>query len=214
MKQLKDIVYENGVMPVLFAEEGCASRVINAIEQTEVPVVEILQRGDLAKSVLKEACKIKKNAYVGAGTVCSLEQCKEVVDLGADFVVSPGYNQEMVKWCVKNNIPVVPGVSNTSEVMAAVNTGVTMLKAFPFNELGGAEYFSAIAGPFPDVSFVVTGCLDDRHLSLVSNTRIAAVGGVWMFQAEDDHTVVSEETIIRRLSKSIELGRHYRKGLK
>ena len=214
MKALKDIVYENGVMPVLFAEEGCTEKVINAIEQTDVPVVEILQRGDIAKTVLKEACKIKKNAYVGAGTVCSLEQCKEMAELGADFIVSPGYNQEMVEWCVKNNITVIPGVSNTSEVMAAVNTGVTMLKAFPFNELGGAKYFSAIAGPFADVNFVVTGCLDDRDLSLVSNPRIAAVGGVWMFQAEDDHRVVSEETIVHRLNKSIELGRHYRKGLK
>ena len=60
MKALKDIVYEAGVMPVLFAETGCTPRVIGAIEQTEVPVVEILQRGELAKSVLKEACKIKK----------------------------------------------------------------------------------------------------------------------------------------------------------
>ena len=98
--------------------------------------------------------------------------------------------------------------------MQIVNTEVTMLKAFPFNELGGAKYFSAIAGPFADVNFVVTGCLDDRDLSLVSNPRIAAVGGVWMFQAEDDHRVVSEETIVSRLNKSIELGRHYRKGLK
>ena len=80
MKALKDIVYENGVMPVLFAEEGCTEKVINAIEQTDVPVVEILQRGDIAKTVLKEACKIKKNAYVGAGTVCSLEQCKEMAE--------------------------------------------------------------------------------------------------------------------------------------
>ena len=89
--------------------------------------------------------------------------------------------------------------------------GISVAK---LNELGGAKYFCAIAGPFADVNFVVTGCLDDRDLSLVSNPRIAAVGGVWMFQKEDDHTIFAEEKIVNRLKKSIELGRYYRNEFK
>jgi 2-dehydro-3-deoxyphosphogluconate aldolase/(4S)-4-hydroxy-2-oxoglutarate aldolase len=212
MKTFNEIVYDSGVMPILFSEPDCAETVIKAIEQTETPVVEILQRGDLAKSVLKEACRIKKTAYVGAGTICNLEQCKEAVDLGADFIVSPGYDRETVKWCVKNGIPVVPGVSTTSEVMDAVNNGATLLKAFPFNEHGGLPFFSSIAGPFPDVSFIATGCLDDRDLHLVSSPRIAAVGGVWMFQGETDHTLFPIDEIVRRLNISISIGKHYRNG--
>lgn len=214
MKDLKTLAYETGVMPVLFAEEGCAHRVVSAIERCDMPAVEILQRGDIAKKILKEACRIKKNSYIGAGTVTNLEMCKEMVELGADFIVSPGYNREMVEWCVKNNITVVPGVSNTSEVMEAVNSDITLLKGFPFNELGGTSFFDSMAGPFPDVKFVVTGCLDDRDLHLVSNSRIAAIGGVWMFQGEDDHTVFTEEEIVNRLSVSIKIGRHYRNGWK
>lgn len=214
MKDLKTIAYETGVMPALFAQKGCAQRVVSAIEQTQMPAVEILQRGEIAKEILKEACKIKKNSYIGAGTVCNLEQCKEMVDLGADFIVSPGYNQEMVEWCVKNNITVIPGVSTTSEVMAAVNTGVTLLKGFPFNELGGTAFFDSMAGPFPEVKFVITGCLDDRDLHLVSHPRIAAIGGVWMFQSENDHTVYPEEKIVERLNISVQIGKHYRNGWK
>ena len=210
MKTLNEIIYRAGITPILFPKQGCIPRVISAIEQTEIPVVEILQRGDLAKSALKEACTLKKKAYIGAGTICNLESCKEVVDLGADFIVSPGYNQEMVEWCVSHNVPIIPGVSSTSEIMAAVNTGLTWLKAFPFNEMGGLPFFSAIASPFADVKFVTTGNLDHRNLNLLSSQRIAAIGGVWMFQTETDHTVASEEEIIKRINTSIELGRFYR----
>ena len=212
MNNLQNLVCASGVMPTLFADQGAAPRVIRAIEQTEMPVVEILQRDALAKEILKEACKIKKTALVGAGTVCTIEACKEMVDLGADFIVSPAYDQEIVDFCVQRGIPVVPGVTTTSQVMAAYASGVTLLKAFPFQEAGGTAFFSSIAGPFPGVQFVATGCLDDRNLSLVSHPRIAAVGGVWMFQAEDDHTVLPEEKIVERLTVSIQISRHYKKG--
>lgn len=212
MNRIKMLAEGSGVMPVLFAEKGCAERIVNAIERTEMPVVEILQRGELAKDVLREACKIKKNSYIGAGTVCTLDMCREMVELGADFIVSPGFNREIVEWCVKNDVLVIPGVTTVSEVLEAVNLGLELLKAFPFNELGGEKYFSSIAGPFPDVKFVATGCLDDRDLHLVSNQRIAAIGGVWMFQGEVDHTVLPEDEIVRRLNTSVQLGKHYKKG--
>ena len=212
MINLKETVYKSGVMPVLFAQKGCEERVISAIEKSEVPVVEILQRGDEAKEVLKNACKLKKTALVGAGTICTLEQCKEAVDLGADFIVSPGYSSEIVKWCVENDVMVIPGVSTTSEVMDASSYGLTLLKGYPFREMGGVDYFNCISGPFPGVSFVVTGFLDDRDLHLVSNPKIAGIGGVWMFQSEVDHTVISEEKIIERINKSALIGKHYRNG--
>lgn len=88
MKDLSCLAYNSGVMPILFAEEtDCIDRVISAIEKTEMPAVEILQRGEFAKETLIKAVKIKKNALIGAGTVCTLEHCKEMVSLGADFIV-------------------------------------------------------------------------------------------------------------------------------
>lgn len=179
MKDLNNLAYNSGVMPILFVDdEICIDRVISAIEQTEMPVVEILQRGDFAKDALIKAAKIKKNALIGAGTVCSLEHCKEMVDLGADFIVSPGYNPEMVDWCAKNNVTVIPGVSSTSEIMMAVNHGYTLLKAFPFHDLGGTKFFEAISGPFADVRFVATGFMSDKNLSLLSSPKIASITSV------------------------------------
>lgn len=211
MKDLETLVFEAGVMPILFAEDGrCAGRVVRAIEQTEIPVVEILQRGETALQVFKDAVKAKTASYVGAGTVCTLDHCKRMVDLGADFIVSPGYHPEIVDWCVKNGVPIIPGVSNPTEVMLAVNAGLRLLKYFPFYELGGEKHLNGISGPFPGLRFIITGCVDDRELPLLANHKIAAVGGVWPFQSESSHAVVEEREIVERIRKSIEIGRHYR----
>ena len=213
MKDLATMVYDAGVMPILFANEtSCISRVISAIEQSEIPAVEILQRGEGAKNALKEAVRIKKHAYVGAGTVCTLDHGKEMVDLGADFLVSPGYNPELVDWCVKNNVTIIPGVTSASDIMMACNAGLRLLKVFPFNEMGGERYLNAISGPFPDVKFVITGFLDERDLHFVSNHKIAAIGGVWPFQSETDKTVISEDKIIQRINKTVEIAKLYRNG--
>ena len=211
MKDLETLAYENGVMPILFADDlNATERVIRAIEQTTMPVVEILQRGDTALQVLKDAAKLKKHAYVGAGTVCTLEHGKKVVDAGADFIVSPGFNLELVEWCVRNNVPVIPGVSTVSELMMAANLGLTLVKFFPFYDLGGETYLNGISGPFPQIKFVITGCCDDREFRYLENRKIAAIGGVWMFQSETDHTVVSEKVIVERLNKTVALANHYR----
>ncbi len=200
-------------MPILFADETESIEwVIPAIEQTEMPVVEILQRGDAAKEALKKAVRMKKNACIGAGTVCTLDHCKEMVDLGADFIVSPGYNPEVVDWCVKNDVLIVPGVANATDIMMARNAGLRLLKIFPFNEMGGEQYLNAISGPFPEVKFVITGLLDERDLHYVSNHKIAAIGGVWMFQSETDKTVISAERIIDRFETSMKIAKLYRNG--
>lgn len=211
LKDLNTLAYENGVMPILFADDlNATERVVRAIEQSTIPAVEILQRGDIALQTLKDAVKLKKNAYVGAGTVCTLEHGKQVVDAGADFIVSPGFNPELVEWCVLNHVPIIPGVSSVSEVMMAANLGLTLVKFFPFYELGGEAYLNGISGPFPQMKFVITGNCDDREFRYLENKKIAAIGGVWMFQSETDHTIVSEEVIMDRLNKTVALARHYR----
>lgn len=116
----------------------------------------------------------------------------------------------MVDWCAKNNVTVIPGVSTVSEVMLAANNGLTLVKAFPFGALGGTEFFENISGPFPDIKFVATGFMGHKNMELVSSKKIAAVGGVWMFQEEDDHTVFSEEEIISKLNLSIEAAKKYK----
>jgi len=212
MKDLNTLAIESGIMPILLAQEGCAERVVRAIERTEMPAVEILQRSETALNVLKQAIKVKKNALIGAGTVCTLDHCKEMVDLGADFIVTPGYSAEIVDWCTKHDVPVVPGVSSPTEIMMAANAGIKVAKFFPFYELGGDKFLKEVSGPFPDVKFLITGGLGDNDLHLLANHKIAAIGGTWMFQCDADLTVVSEDTIVDRMNYSLEISKHFRKG--
>lgn len=211
MKDLSTLIYEAGILPTLFAEEeDCGARVVAAIERTAIPVVEVLQRGEMAPVVLKDMARRKTTAYIGAGTVCTLEHCKRMVDAGADFIVSPGYNPEIVDWCVANGVAVIPGVSNPSEMMMATNAGLTLCKFFPFNELGGEKGLNGLSGPFPQMKFIITGCIDDRGLTYLSNRKIAGIGGVWPFQTETEHHVISEQEIVDRLNRTIEIGKHFR----
>ena len=214
MKDLNTLAFEAGVMPITFSENiEDVKRAVTAIEKTAIPAIEILQRGENAEDCLREALKIKKNAYIGAGTICTLEHCKKVVDMGVDFIVSPGFDVKMIEWCVANNVFIIPGASTVSEVMQSSALGLKTLKFFPFNELGGITYMESIAGVFPDIKFVITGALDHHDLHYLKSDKVAAIGGVWMFCDEIDHTVFSEEKIISRTNVSLQLAKIYRNGL-
>ncbi len=213
MTSLEKMTYDAGFLPILLPDENdCARRVVSALEQTAIPAVEILQRGPLAKDVLKEALACRNNALIGAGTVCTLDQCMEMADLGADFIVSPGCDLSMVDWCLAHKLPIVPGVSSVSELMETSARGLTMVKLFPFTELGGEAFLNGISGPFPGMTFIITGGLDDRDLHYLSNPKVAAIGGLWPFQDYDDLSVVPEEEIVSRTNFSLTVAKHYRNG--
>ena len=213
MKPLEEMIYDAGFLPILIVgSEDCAERVVHAVEQTDIPTVEILQRSECAFSVLKEAIGLRKNALIGAGTVLTLEQCKRLVDAGADYIVSPGFRDEIVEWCVKQNVPVIPGVSTPTEILKASSMGIRIAKFFPFYEEGGIRRLEAMSQPFPDLTYILTGFIDDRELGLLSHKKVAGIGGVWMFQSEEDSTVIPEEAIVERIEQTLVLSRHYRRG--
>ncbi|MDO5445929.1 MAG: hypothetical protein Q4F31_09965 [Eubacteriales bacterium] len=213
MSTLESLTYEAGILPILFADKKeVVRRVIGAVEQTALPALEILQRGPLAEEALQAAVQAKKKTLIGAGTVCTLEQCKKVVAMGADFIVTPGCDLSMVDWCLENNVSIVPGATSVSELMALSSRGLKLVKMFPFRELGGVTYLNGYSGPFPELKFVITGSVDDRELPLLCNPKIAAVGGVWVFQSEEDRTVIPDEEIIYRANTSLSLAKHYRQG--
>lgn len=218
VQKLDELVRNAGIMPILIPggkeNEGKIGGAVRAIEQSEIPAVEILQRGDYALQMLRDAVKMKKNAYIGAGTVISLDQCKRMADEGADFIVTPGFDVRIAEWCVAHGLPIVPGVSTPSEIMTAYSLGLRVLKFFPFFDLGGIDGMKHRSGPFPDVSFVLTGFLDDSHLGFLREPKVAAIGGVWMFQSDNDPKaiMIPEEKMIFRLNESIRLAHHFRKG--
>lgn len=118
---------------------------------------------------------------IGAGTVLNVQQAEQAIQAGARFVVSPGFDATIVEWCLERDIPVLPGVATATEILMAQARGVTLLKFFPAEELGGTRMLKALAGPFPDVRFVPTGGIKAATLSeYLALPNVVACGGSWM----------------------------------
>ena len=94
---------------------------------------------------------------VGAGTVITLEQCKKAVECGAKFIVSPGFDEDVVRWCVENGVAVTPGCVTPTEIMAAMKLGLNVVKFFPAGVYGGLSAMKALSGPFGGIKFIPTG---------------------------------------------------------
>ena len=103
---------------------------------------------------------------VGAGTVLSTEQADRAIDAGASFVVAPGTNPKVVEHCLRHNVPIIPGVATPTDIELAMSLGVTTLKFFPAENLGGTAMLKALAGPYPNVRFVPTGGITPEKLPL------------------------------------------------
>ena len=118
---------------------------------------------------------------VGAGTVINLEQAKAVVEAGAKFIVSPGFDAEMVQWCVENDITVTPGCVTPTEIMGALKLGVDVVKFFPANVYGGLNAMKNLAGPFGGVKFIPTGGVNAQNIGeFAAAPFIHTVGGSWV----------------------------------
>ena len=123
---------------------------------------------------------------VGAGTVVNLEQCKLAVECGAKFIVSPGYDEEVVSWCCDNGVAVCPGCVTPTEIMMALKHGLKVLKFFPANVYGGLGAIKALAGPFGGVKFIPTGGVNLQNVGeFIADPHIHAVGGSWVCPKAD-----------------------------
>jgi len=123
---------------------------------------------------------------VGAGTILNLEQCKLAVEMGAKFIVSPGLNTEVVSWCVENGIAVTPGCVTPTEIMAAMELGLNVVKFFPANVYGGLNAMKNLSAPFGGIKFMPTGGVNTANIKeYVDAPFIHAVGGSWVCPKAD-----------------------------
>jgi 2-dehydro-3-deoxyphosphogluconate aldolase/(4S)-4-hydroxy-2-oxoglutarate aldolase len=114
-----------------------------------------------------------------------VEQAQRVVAAGVRFVVSPGFDPEIVDWCLRQGVPVMPGVATPTEITAALKKGLRILKFFPAEQLGGVRMLKALADPFGGVNFVPTGGINPSNLAeYLSLPNVHACGGSWMVPAK------------------------------
>ncbi len=155
-----------------------------ALMEGGLPCAEITFRTDAAEEAIKAMATID-NMLVGAGTVLKVDQVKTAVDAGASFIVSPGFNPKVVEYCVKNNIPVTPGISNPTDIEMALDFDLEVVKFFPAEAFGGLKTLKAMSAPYHMVKFIPTGGINaDNLVSYLEFPKVLACGGSWMVKAD------------------------------
>ncbi|MET7456005.1 bifunctional 4-hydroxy-2-oxoglutarate aldolase/2-dehydro-3-deoxy-phosphogluconate aldolase [Streptomyces sp. NPDC005574] len=172
------------IMPVLTVPSvASAGPLAEALAAGGARCAEVTFRTTEAEQVLR-AMAAHGGLNVGAGTVVTPEQAERAVAAGARFVVSPGFDAEVVARCRELAVPVLPGVATAGELMRALRAGLDTVKLFPAEPLGGVGMLRALAAPFPQARFVPTGGIGaDRLADYLAEPTVSAVGGSWMATA-------------------------------
>jgi 2-dehydro-3-deoxyphosphogluconate aldolase/(4S)-4-hydroxy-2-oxoglutarate aldolase len=175
------------VVPVVVLEKAeDAVPTARAMAAGGVDTMEITFRTACAPEAIKAVAENCPEVLVGAGTVLNLEQAKLAVEMGAKFIVSPGFSEEVVAWCVENGIPVTPGCVTPTEIMAALKHGLKVIKFFPANVYGGLNAMKNLAAPFVGIKFLPTGGVNASNIrEYIGAPFIHAVGGSWVCPKAD-----------------------------
>ena len=177
----------SGIVPVVVIENADdAVPTAKALLAGGVDVMEITFRTKAAAESIKRVSEEVPEMLVGAGTIISLDQCISARENGAQFIVSPGYDDEVVTWCEKNSITIAPGCVTPTEIMMALKHKLHVLKFFPAGVYGGLSAMKALAGPFAGVSFIPTGGVNQSNVSDFAESQfVYAVGGSWICSKKD-----------------------------
>lgn len=153
-------------------------KILTALKNDGINCAEITFRTACAKDAIALACEKFPDMNVGAGTVINGEQCVDALNAGAKFIVSPGLSVEVAEICKANGVPYYPGCVTPTEIMQALDMGITTVKFFPANVYGGLKALKALSAPFPQVKFIPTGGVNRENLDeFLAFDKIAAVGG-------------------------------------
>ncbi|MBR2570974.1 MAG: bifunctional 4-hydroxy-2-oxoglutarate aldolase/2-dehydro-3-deoxy-phosphogluconate aldolase [Clostridia bacterium] len=176
-----------GLVPVVVIEDANdAVPTARALLAGGIDTMEITFRTAAAKDAIRAVAQQVPEILVGAGTVTTLKQCKEALEAGAKFIVSPGFDPETVDYCVEHSVPVLPGCVTPTEIMAAKKRGLNVIKFFPANVYGGQKGMKALSGPFPGLQFLPTGGVNGENIQdYIRESFIAAVGGSWVCTKAD-----------------------------
>lgn len=181
MMDMMKRIEEMGIVPVVVIEDAKqALPLAEALCAGGLPCAEVTFRTAAARDAIREMKK-EENMLVGAGTVLTPEQVDEAVDAGAEFIVSPGFNRNVVRHCQEKGIPVIPGVCTPTEVEMALEEGIEVVKFFPAEAAGGIAMIKAMSAPYGSVRFMPTGGITTENLAdYLSYNKVIACGGSFM----------------------------------
>jgi 2-dehydro-3-deoxyphosphogluconate aldolase/(4S)-4-hydroxy-2-oxoglutarate aldolase len=169
---------EKFIPVVVIKELGETDKILKALKNNGIGCAEITFRTACAAEAIAYAVKNYPDMEIGAGTVINAEQCEAALAAGATFIVSPGLSPAVAKICNERNIPYYPGCVTPTEIMAALELGITTVKFFPANIYGGLKALKALSAPFPQVKFIPTGGVDRSNIDeFLAFDKIAAIGG-------------------------------------
>jgi 2-dehydro-3-deoxyphosphogluconate aldolase/(4S)-4-hydroxy-2-oxoglutarate aldolase len=175
-----------GIVPVIKIDDPeKAVPLARALLAGGIPCAEITFRTSQGEAALNRISQEVPEILPGAGTVLTVEQVDKAIAAGAKFIVSPGFNPQVVRYCIEKGIPITPGCSNPSDMEAALEAGLGVVKFFPAEQSGGLDYIKAVAAPYPSLKFVPTGGINAGNIaSYISYEKILACGGSWMVPAD------------------------------
>ncbi len=177
---------EVGIIPVVVLNDAKDAKPLGeALMEGGLPAAEVTFRTAAAEESIRIMAENFPDMLVGAGTVLTIEQVDRAVAAGAKFIVAPGFDEEIVKYCLEKDIPVCPGTQTASEMMAAVKLGLTHVKFFPAENAGGLKMIKAITAALTSLKVMPTGGINAENVvEYLKSDKIFCCGGSWMVKGD------------------------------
>lgn len=185
-ERIRSVLFASPLIPVITINNlDDAVPLCQALVDGGIRVLEITLRTEHGLSAIEQVRNAIPAAWVGAGTVTSIAQYRQVEAVGAQFVITPGVTEAILEFGLTSEAPLLPGISTVSELMVGYNLGYREFKFFPAEVAGGIPALQAFAGPFPDVGFCPTGGIrPDTAREYLALHNVHAVGGSWLTPGE------------------------------
>ena len=182
MNQIFNKLWEYGIVPVTkIKNSDDAIPLAKALKKGGLPIVEITFRSDAAVDAIQKISSTIPDILIGAGTVTDIYKAAKAIEAGARFIVTPGFNKNVAEFCIKNEIPLLPGCSTPTDIENAMEYKLEVIKFFPAEAAGGLDMIKAISAPYSHISFVPTGGINiDNMNDYLDFPKILAVGGSWL----------------------------------
>ena len=183
---LKEKFDEIGIIPVVVLEDAKDAHALGeALINGGLPAAEVTFRTEAAEEAIKILSIDFPEMLVGAGTVLTCEQADKAMEAGAKFIVAPGFNPHVVKYCIDKGYPITPGVQTPGEMEQAMELGLDFVKFFPAEPAGGLPMIKAVAAPYTKLKFMPTGGINkDNVKDYLAYDKIVACGGTWMVKGD------------------------------